>query len=287
MRDRKISVDEGDTLRPDEKTARREDLRRIEQALEVAGKVLEGFQSGATPAERKSGREIVTAADRLVNQRLWEVLPQEGEGWLSEETADDRIRLQRRRVWIVDPLDGTLEFVAGIPEWCVSIGLVEEGRAVAGGIFNPATGEVFLGSLETGVTRNGQPVSAQVRRETKDMLVLASRSEVKRGEWDRFRDAPFQVQPMGSVAYKLARVAAGLADATWTLTPKHEWDVAAGAALIKAAGGVLRTLDGREPSFNCPELLLSGLMAFSPASADTLLAYLKCAAVDVEGLCFG
>lgn len=283
MRDQKVSVDEAGPRLP-EKSARWEDLRRIEQALAVAGKALEGFQSGAIEAERKSKREIVTAADRLVNQRLWEVLPRDGEGWLSEETADDPIRLQKRRVWIVDPLDGTLEFVAGIPEWCVSIGLVEEGRAVAGGIFNPATGEVFLGSLETGVTCNGQPISAPAGQK-RDTLILASRSEVNRGEWERFRDAPFVVQPMGSVAYKLARVAAGLADATWTFTPKHEWDVAAGAALIKAAGGVLRMLDGREPSFNCPDPLLSGLMAFTPASAERLLAYLKSAVVD-EGLSF-
>jgi len=276
------SVFEGDRSTPrsgedSKQEARRDDLQRIEQALEVAGKALEGFQSGATPAERKNEREIVTAADLLVNQRLWEVLPRDEEGWLSEETTDNPIRLQKRRVWIVDPLDGTREFVAGVPEWCVSIGLVEDGQAVAGGIFNPATGETFLGSLETGVTLNAKPVFVRVGTDMKDMLVLASRSEVKRGEWGRFEDAPFHVQPMGSVAYKLARVAAGLADATWTLTPKHEWDVAAGAALVKAAGGVLRTLDGQEPRWNHPNPLLDGLMAFTTASAEAFIAYLESA----------
>ena len=253
------------------------DLRRIEQALQAAGKVLEGFQSGATLAERKAGRGIVTAADRQVNERLREVLTQEGEGWLSEETTDDLARLQRRRVWIVDPLDGTQEFVAGIPEWCVSIGLVEDGRAVVGGISNPATGEVFLGSVETGVTRNGKPVAARASRELQDMLVLASHSEARRREWTCLRDAPFRVQPMGSVAYKLARVAAGLADAVWTFTPKHEWDVVAGVALVQSAGGLAVTLDGQEPAWNRPQPFLKGLMAFSAEGAEALLEYLRAA----------
>jgi len=258
-----------------EKAERKLDLPRIERALQAAGKVLEEFQSGATPVGRKIGREIVTAADHRVNERLREILTQEGEGWLSEETTDDLARLQRRRVWIVDPLDGTREFVAGIPEWCVSIGLVEDGRAVAGGILNPATGEVFLGSVETGVTRNGKAVSTRTNRELQDMLVLASRSEAGRGEWTCLRDAPFRVQPMGSVAYKLARVAAGLADATWTFTPKHEWDVVAGAALVRSAGGLVMTPDGREPTWNRPEPFLKGLMAFAAEGAEALLEYLR------------
>jgi myo-inositol-1(or 4)-monophosphatase len=93
---------------------------------------------------------------------------------------------------------------------------------------------------------------------------LASRSEHTRGEWQCFEDAGFTVQPMGSVAYKLSLVAAGLADATWTLTPKHEWDVAAGVALVTAAGGRVRCLEDAAVVFNRREPLLSGLMASGP-----------------------
>ena len=75
-------------------------------------------------------------------------------------------------------------------------------------------------------------------------MTLASRSEVKRGEWKQFENGPFQIRPMGSVAYKLALVSAGLADITFTLTPKNEWDVAAGAALVLSAGGFVATLNG-------------------------------------------
>jgi myo-inositol-1(or 4)-monophosphatase len=230
---------------------------------------------GSTPAEKKGQNDIVTAADHAVNKLLLEILPQPGDGWVSEETADDPSRLNKSRVWIVDPLDGTREFVEGLPEWCVSIGLVEDGRPVAGGILNPATNELILGSVGAGVTLNGKPASLRTQDKMEDMLVLASRSEVKRGEWKSFEQAPFKVKALGSVAYKLGLVAAGSADATWTLTPKHEWDLAAGVALVLAGGGVVRTLDGQEPLFNRSKLLLDGLLAFSSASAGFLTSYLS------------
>jgi myo-inositol-1(or 4)-monophosphatase len=177
-------------------------------------------------------------------------------------------------VWVVDPLDGTREFVAGIPEFCVSIAFVEGGKAVAGGIFNPATEELFLGSTETGLTYNGAPRKASSRTTLAGASVLASRSETSRGEWDCFRNAKFCMQPTGSVAYKLARVAAGLADATFTLTPKHEWDIAAGVALVKSAGGFARPLDGPDFTFNQPKPLLPGLLACGPHLRGELLALL-------------
>jgi myo-inositol-1(or 4)-monophosphatase len=226
-------------------------------------------------AEAKAGgRGPVTEADRQVDEALARILPREGEGWLSEESEDDQSRLSHRRVWAVDPLDGTKEFVEGVPEWCVSIGLVDQGRAVAGGIANPATGEYVLGALGHGVTYNGRPARVSERRDLQGALVLASRSEVGRGDWDRYRDAPFTVKPMGSVAYKLALVAAGLADATWTLAPKHEWDVAAGVALVLAAGGHVRTLDGSALVFNQPRPYLSGLAAYPEPLAAGLAASL-------------
>jgi len=96
--------------------------------------------------------------------------------------------------------------------------------------------------------------------------VLASRSEVKRGQWMHLENAPFSVKPVGSIAYRLACVAAGFADATWTLDPRHEWDVAAGAALVLAAHGDVKTLDGNPLEFNRPIPCVAGLVAFSQAS---------------------
>jgi myo-inositol-1(or 4)-monophosphatase len=246
-------------------------IGRIQAGLEAALEVLQPFRARVVRAEAKSGgRGPVTEADRAVDEALARVLPREGEGWLSEESQDDPRRLSRHRVWAVDPLDGTKEFVEGLPEWCVSVGLVEDGRAVAGGIANPATGEVILGALGHGVTYNGRPVRVSSRRELEGAVVLASRSEVSRGDWERYRGAPFTVKPMGSVAYKMALVAAGRADATWTLAPKHEWDVAAGVALVLAAGGHVRTLDGSALVFNQPRPWLSGLAAYPETLAAGL-----------------
>src|SRR5712691_4217183 len=247
-------------------------LQRIQSALEAARQILGRFTAGAIEAEYKAGHDPVTEADRSVDAVLRKELLRNGEGWLSEETLDDFTRLDEIRVWVVDPLDGTREFVAGIPEFCVSVAMVENGRPIAGGILNPATSEVFLGSVDTGVTYNGRPAQPSQRTSLEGALVLASRSEVKRGEWKRFENAPFKIRPLGSVAYKLALVSAGLADATFTLTPKNEWDVAAGAALVLSAGGVVRTLDDTPLRCNNKSPLLSGLLACGPNLQGALVA---------------
>ncbi|MBW3535687.1 MAG: 3'(2'),5'-bisphosphate nucleotidase CysQ [Gemmatimonadetes bacterium] len=245
-------------------TTRDDDLARIEEALGLAAEALRPFTSGDIDHVVKDRGDPLTEADLAVNRVLLGALPGPGEGWLSEETRDDPGRLDRRRVWVVDPIDGTREFVDGIPEWCVSIGLVEDGEPVAGGIHNPATGETMVGAVGHGVRLNGSAVEPTDRAGLEGAVVLASRTEVNRGEWERFAEAPFRVIPCGSVAYKLACVAAGLADATWTLVPKHEWDVAGGAALLRGAGGVVVHADGTVPRFNRRDPLLPDFLAGHP-----------------------
>ncbi len=197
-----------------------------------------------------------------------------GEGWLSEESLDDLSRLDKERVWVVDPLDGTREFVKGIPEFCVSIGFVENGEPVAGGICNPATEEVFIGAVDAGVLYNGKPAHASQRTSIAGASALASRTEIQRGEWKQFENSQLQIRPMGSVAYKLALVGAGLADTTFTLTPKNEWDVAAGAALVLSSGGFVTTLEKTSFRANQRQPLLSGLIAGGPHLKDELLKFL-------------
>lgn len=250
-------------------------LQRIQTALELARDVFERFTPGAIATEYKIGHDPVTEADRAVDAVLRGTLLRDGEGWLSEETADNASRLEKERVWIVDPLDGTREFVQGLPEFCVSIGFVENGIPVAGGIYNPVTQETFLGAVDVGVLYNGQPARPSGRTKLEGALILASRSEVKRGEWKPFENGTFKVQSMGSVAYKLALVSVGLADVTFTLTPKNEWDVTAGAALVKSAGGFVSTLEKTDLIANRRDPLLSGLLASGPLLKDELLALVE------------
>lgn len=250
-------------------------LLRIEVALSAAREVFARFTPGAIETDYKIGRDPVTEADRAIDAVMRRNLLRDGEGWLSEESADDLSRLDKKRVWIVDPLDGTREFVAGIPEFCVSIGFVEDGRPVAGGICNPATSETIIGAIDVGITYNGKPAHPSQRPVLKGSLILASRSEIKRGEWQQFQNGEYQVRPMGSVAYKLALVAAGKADVTFTLTPKNEWDVAAGAALVQSAGGFVAALDNAPLRCNNRDPLLLGLLASGPRLKDQLLALVR------------
>lgn len=250
-------------------------LERIQSALNAARDVFARFTPGEIEAEYKAGHDPVTEADRAVDAVLRRNLLRTGEGWLSEESVDDPSRLEKSRVWVVDPLDGTREFVLGLPEFSVSIAFVEDGRPVAGGIFNPATKETMIGAIDSGVLYNGQPARASQRTSLNRAVILASRSEVKRGEWQQFLAQDFEVRPMGSVAYKLGLVAAGRADVTFTLTPKHEWDVAAGAALVESAGGFVATLDLTPLRCNQRDPLLSGLLASGPALREEVLRLVR------------
>jgi len=255
-------------------TSSGETLARIQSALEAGREVLNRYTPGEIEAEYKAGHDPVTEADRAVDKVLRQHLLRDDEGWLSEESVDDHSRLNRERVWVVDPLDGTREFVLGIPEFCISIAMVENGVPVAGGICNPATNELMIGSRDTGVTYNGKPVRASERKQLRGASVLASRSEVKRGEWKQFEQAEFSVRAMGSVAYKLGLVSAGLADITFTLVPKNEWDVAAGAALVLSAGGFVQTLENTDLVCNRKNPLITGLIAGGPHLQSELLALL-------------
>ena len=235
-----------------------DDLRRIDAALDVARAVLEDYVPGDVDVTFKNGDDPLTQADLAVDTALRTSLPSADEGWLSEETIDDARRLECTRIWAVDPIDGTREFVAGIPEWCVSIGLIENGQPVAGGVENPATGERVLGAIGHGVTATGFDGSRSASGSL--MSVAASRSEVRRGEWDLYRNAGIDIVPCGSIAYKLAMVAVGRFDATWTRSPKHEWDVAGGVALILASGGWVALDDGSDASWNQPHPVLPGII---------------------------
>ena len=237
----------------------REYLARIQHSLEVASRVVHQLGQDAS----RPRREMVRDAELQISHSLRETLQRPGEGWLCEEHADDKAHLDCSVAWVVDPVDGTIEFISGLPEWSISVGLVVDGTAVAGGIYNPETEELFLGSRSLGLTYNGQLVTPSGVTTLDGGAVLASRQECARGEWERFQGKNFSVRAVGSVAYKLALVSAGLAAATWTLCPKNEWDVAAGVALINSSAGRVALSDKSEPRFNRPDTLFPGLIASS------------------------
>lgn len=211
------------------------DFDRVQSALRQAMTLALRFAADGFEVEYKEGGSPVTAADRAIDVLLREQLVEAGDGWLSEESRDDAERLSCSRVWVVDPLDGTSSFVAGRRDYSVSIALLVDRQPVLGAIGSPANGVTVVGGVGYGVQVEGSP-SWRLEGGGDRPRVVMSQSEMDRGE-ARGLDAKLSVQPVGSAAYKLALVAAGFADATWTMWPKHEWDVAAGAALVLAAGG--------------------------------------------------
>jgi myo-inositol-1(or 4)-monophosphatase len=241
---------------------RRSDLHRIEETLLAVAREVPHTDVSCLHITNKASDDPTTILDRKINQIIREILPRNGEGWLSEETTDTLERLRRRRVWIVDPIDGTKEFIEGIPEWAVSIGLVIDNEAVAGGILNPSTGELFLGSIRDGITVLQIKGSGPTTTDYPSCL-LVSRREFRENKWASYIASGLRVRPVGSIAYRLARVAAGLDFATCTFEPRSEWDVAAGVALMYANSGRVESDCGQRIEFNKEAPLLKSFFAFA------------------------
>jgi len=212
----------------------------LEQVIDIckrAGKAIEDVHHAGFTTDFKDshGADPVTAADMaadaILSKELTALIP--GSRYFGEESSEDG-ETESNFCWIVDPLDGTKEFVRGIPEYVVSVLLQKEGKDELAVILNPATGDMVSGT-ENGVLLNGSGVTVTSRENLPGATALASRTETEAGEWDKFAD--LNLVTTGSVAWKCARVAAGLADLTFTLRPRHVWDVGAGFALVRWAGG--------------------------------------------------
>jgi len=169
---------------------------------------------------------------------------------LSEESADSAERLTKSRVWIVDPLDGTKEFIAGRPEFMVSIGLAENGQPVLGVLYNPINDELFSAYKGQGAFLNGSRISCTQTKTLSEARLIVSRSELIENLWQPYRHFFKTLQPCGSVAYKLALVASGKADIHISLKPKNEWDICAAHCLLAEAGAVLIGRDGMPIFYN-------------------------------------
>ncbi|MFT4571835.1 MAG: myo-inositol-1(or 4)-monophosphatase [Hyphomicrobiaceae bacterium] len=238
------------------------DLEVAIEAARAGGAVVRKYYKGDYEVHEKAPDNPLTVADteadEVIKATVLGAFPDDG--WLSEETRDSPERLSKSRVWIVDPLDGTKEFTQNIPEFCVCVALVIDGVVQVGVSYNPIEELLFAARRGDGTTLNGEKVSCTTPASLAECTVLASRSEDKRGEWDGFKPL-MNVKLTGSVAYKFALVAAGHADATFSLTPKNEWDICAGTMLVEEAGGVVTDRFGKPLTFNNAKTLLPGLIA--------------------------
>jgi myo-inositol-1(or 4)-monophosphatase len=198
--------------------------------------------------------EVDLQVDQLLRARLSALLPDAG--WLSEETADNADRLGHERIWVVDPIDGTRDYIRGRPGWAVSIALIEAGRPVIGVLDAPARGEVWRAEAGRGATLNGAPIVASARtdfvgsRVPTDALPKAD------------RDLRMVAKP-NSIALRMAMVADDRADLVATLRWGNEWDIAAAALIAAEAGGSVTDALGAELVFNKPDPQAFGVITSS------------------------
>ncbi len=253
-----------------------DELAILIDVMRAAGAEALRFVADGFETSRKPDQSPVTSADLAVNQmlhsRLTSAFPHDG--WLSEESPDCPDRLQKRRVWVVDPIDGTKAFISGESEFCISVALIEQGRPVVAGIFNPSTDELFTTMRGGGLHLNGEPVVPPTARSGRHPIVALNRWEQKIGRFTAL-DPSASHHPIRSIAWVLALTAAGRIDAVVTLEPENEWDVAAGTLLITEAGGAIADAQGRDLTFNRRPPRYSGIMATSPHCPDTVTRQLK------------
>ena len=235
------------------------ELKIAKEAALQAGSIILNFYKSDYEIKDKGYHNPVTTADHAADLRLKEILMEARPeyGWLSEESIDSMERLSKERVWVVDPLDGTKEFIEGVSNFVVSVALVENDVPIVGVLFNPVTDEIFTAAQGEGAQLNSKTIQCVTKDNLEDMVMLNSRSETRWGLWKPYAGIFGQLKTVGSVAYKLGLTAAGHADIFATLRPKNEWDICAGDCIVREAGGTMKTINGENIDYNQKKTLVT------------------------------
>lgn len=235
---------------------------RLQKIVREAGRIALGCWPGAGHSvdvwEKEPGSPVSAAdieVDGFLRRELGQLLP--SAGWLSEETADDPIRLDKGLAWLVDPIDGTRDFIRGRPGWCVSVGLISEGRPLIGMLAAPTRNEEWLGIAGRGAWRNGAVLTASSRAEFRGSRVPADALQGPDSDL-------VLVDKPNSIALRIAMVGADEADLLATLRWGFEWDIAAATLIAREAGAVVSDAFGAPLNFNKRDPRAFGLLVSSP-----------------------
>lgn len=226
---------------------------------------------------KNEGRSPVSEADIAIDRLLRKVLlaARPDYGWLSEESEDAAERLGHRRVFIIDPIDGTRAYVSGRPDWCVSIGLVEDGRPVAGVLAAPARGEIWHARAGAGAFRNDVRLEPGQDGKAETPLRVAVPEPVAKTMWAGAETGLEKVPGGPSLALRVAAVAEGSVDGVFIRPRSSEWDLAAADTMLAETGHVLVDATGVRMIYNDPEPSRGLLLAASHAQVPGLLALLE------------
>jgi len=250
-----------------------EDLALITKVVREAGAIAKAaFEANNAKTWDKDDSSPVTDADIAVNDYLLETLrdARPGYGWLSEETKDDHSRHACPRSFVVDPIDGTRAFIERTPNFAVSVAVIEDGKSVAGVVFNPLKDELYAAYLGGGATLNGAAIKS-VDKDTIEGITMI-------GYPRKFRRIGFpdiNCRVVNSMAYRMVLVASGEADAALAFTPKSDWDVAAAALIATEAGAHVTNLRGDTPVFDGPTTSGLGVICAGKSLHALLLARVK------------
>lgn len=238
------------------------DRSRLENIVREAGRIALAAWPGAGHAvetwEKAPGNPVCAAdlaVDTFLKRELGRLLP--AAGWLSEETADDPARLGKGLIWLVDPIDGTRDFIRGRTGWTVSVALISERRPLIGMLDAPARQEEWIGVSGQGSWRNGKQLQASNRKEFAGARVPAD-SLPKED-----RDLEMVAKP-NSIALRAAMVAANEADLLATLRWGFEWDIAAAALIAREAGAAISDAFGQPLNYNKRDPRAFGLLISAP-----------------------
>lgn len=238
------------------------DSQRLESIVREAGRIAHDLWPGAGHAvaswEKEPGAPVCEAdiaVDTFLKRELGALLP--SAGWLSEETVDDPARLANSLIWLVDPVDGTRDFIRGRSGWCVSVALVSAGRPLIGILAAPARGESWSAVAGAGAARNGVALRASTRSEFSGARVPAD--SLPKAD----RDLELVDKP-NSIALRIAMVAADEADLVATLRWGFEWDIGAAALIAREAGASTSDAYGRTLGYNKRDPRAFGVIASAP-----------------------
>jgi myo-inositol-1(or 4)-monophosphatase len=248
------------------------ELAIAEQAAQEAGSMVMGLFKGKYDVHEKSKNNPVTTADleanRIIRDNIQKSFPQDG--WLSEEDADNSRRLALKRIWVIDPIDGTKEFIEGVPQFAISIAFVVEGRPKVAIVYNPAKDRFYKAAAGQGAYLNNEAIRVSPRQDVRGASLLVSRSEPQK-RFQAFVER-CDLRRVGSIAYRLAKVASGDGDGTLTFRTIHEWDICAGVLMVEEAGGKVVDGDGKTMMFNRELPKHRGVVAANTGLADGLQA---------------
>ena len=229
-------------------TDHREQLQRLTAAVREAGATALTMFGQSPRSWTKGKNSPVSEADIAVNDLLHARLRDTGFAWLSEESVDDPRRLAAHRVWVVDPIDGTRAYLAGLPDWTIAAALVEDGRPVVAAILAPVSDEMFVATRGGGARCNGDPIRVNDGTALDGARLGGPRSYLERLQ----KAAPTLVAMprVHSLALRFTRVAQGVLDIAMATANSHDWDLAAADLLVHEAGGILTTFAGRALTYN-------------------------------------